>query len=535
MLIGGIFVFFGLLLIAPPAWEYSNSVEFCGTTCHTMPPEYSLYLLSPHARVPCVDCHIGRDLILVQAFRKVGHLRLVAATVLDSYEYPIRTAEMRPARETCERCHAPEKFSEDTLRQIVRADDNRTNDLSSIYMVMHTGGGTEREGLGRGIHWHIENKITYIATDKDEQEIPWVRVQQPDGKIEDYVSINSPIDTQNLQNYTTREMDCTTCHNRVAHLIDSPTDAVDKVLNTGQMSTSIPFIRARAVEMLSEQYASTDEALQNIDTLDAYYRDNYPEFYANGREQVQTAIKVLKELYQVSNYPEQKLSWATHPDNVGHKDSPGCFRCHDGQHIGPENKIVRLECNLCHSIPQTVSVNDPKPVSLITSNIEPSSHLDSTWIARHYTVFDSTCANCHDVKNPGGTDNSSFCSNSQCHGVDWKYAGFNAPGLATILGISQVLPTPLLEDFTGDPTYEVLQPLFQQQCSSCHGTTPTKGLRVTDLDSLMKGSENGPVIVPGKPDESKIVKVLTEGHFAKLTDHQMALLRQWIANNAPAK
>lgn len=532
---GGAIAFFGLLLVIPPAWEYSNSVEFCGVTCHTMPPEYSLYLLSPHSRVPCVDCHIGRDLILVQAFRKVGHLRLVAATVLDAYEYPIRTSEMRPARETCERCHTPEKFSDDTLRVIARAENNRTNDLYSIYLIMHTGGGTEREGLGYGIHWHVENKITYIATDRDEQEIPWVRVQTPDGKTEDYVAINSPIDTNNLQNYTQREMDCATCHNRIAHRIDTPEDAVDKMLTSRQISASIPFIRARAVELLSGEYETTNAALEAIESLDGYYREYYADFYANGKADVETAIKLLKQIYTLSSYPEQKLHWDTHPDNVGHKEFPGCFRCHDGQHIGPENKVVRLECNLCHSIPEVVRPNDIKPVVLRNSSVEPTSHLDSTWISRHHTMFDATCANCHDVKNPGGTDNSSFCSNSQCHGVNWKYAGFDAPGLATILGIRQVLPTPLLEDFNGRPTYEVLKPLFEQQCGTCHGATPSKGLRLTDLESLMKGSENGPVIVPGKPDESKIVTVLAEGHFAKLTEHQLALLRQWIADNAPAQ
>lgn len=528
-MLGGAAVFIGLLLAIPPVWEYSNSVEFCGTTCHTMPPEYSVYLVSPHARVLCVDCHIGRDLILIQAFRKVGHLRLVAATVLDDFEYPIRTSEMRPARETCERCHYPQKFSDDSLRTLKRTENNRENSPYNIYLVMRTGGGTQREGLGRGIHWHIENKISYIATDRDEQEIPWVRVETPDGQVKEYVSINSPIDTSNLDQYTIHEMDCTTCHNRIAHLLDSPEAAVDKVIASKLLPSTIPFIRVRGVELLSDHYESTAQALESIDSLDSYYRDNYPDFYAEGKDQVTEAIKVLKELYQFGNYPEQQLTWKTHPNNTGHKDSPGCFRCHDGQHISADGEVVRLECNLCHSIPQVVRPGAIEPLLPLSTGIEPKSHLDSTWIARHHMVFDSTCANCHNVQNPGGKDDSSFCSNSQCHGVDWKYAGFDAPGLATVLGITQVLPTPLLEDFTDTPTYAILQPLFDQQCSACHGASPSKGLRVTDYASLLKGSADGPVITPGSPDQSKIIAVLTEGHFAKLTDHQLALLRQWIA------
>jgi hypothetical protein len=49
----------------------------------------------------------------------------------------------------------------------------------------------------------------------------------------------------------------------------------------------------------------------------------------------------------------------------------------------------------------------------------------------------------------------------------------------------------------------------------------------------MAGSESGPVVVPGAPDESRMLEVLTSGHFARLTDHQMELLRRWIAQGAP--
>ncbi|MBZ0290708.1 MAG: hypothetical protein K8I30_23990, partial [Anaerolineae bacterium] len=140
----------------------------------------------------------------------------------------------------------------------------------------------------------------------------------------------------------------------------------------------------------------------------------------------------------------------------------------------------------------------------------------------------------HTTTNPGGTDNTSFCSNSGCHGVNWRYAGFDAPGLATILGIYQYKPEPLLEDFTGEPTYQVLQPLFVQACGGCHGPVPTKGLRLTDFASTMEGGEGGAIIVPGSPDQSRILKVLLDGHFASLTNHQMELLMQWIVNGAPA-
>lgn len=523
------------LLVIPPAWEYTNSADFCGTTCHTMPPEYATYQISPHARVPCVDCHIGRDWIAVQFSRKVGHVRLVAATLLDEYEYPIRVGEMRPARQTCERCHFPEKFSDDSLRVVRRYENNRNNAPYDIYLLMHTGGGSEREGLGRGIHWHVENEVTYITTDgtADGQEIPWVRVERPNGETVDFNAINSPVDTSNLDQYVVHEMDCTTCHNRISHWISSPERQVDFALERGDLSGDIPFIRARAVDLLSASYISFEAANNAFASLDSYYRDNYPEFYAEGAGEVQQAITHLENLYEESNYPDQLLNWETHPNNIGHAESPGCFRCHDAQHFNSDGDAIRLECNLCHSIPQVVRPGEIEPSIPLTTGIEPASHLDSTWISRHHDIFDATCANCHTTENAGGTSDTSFCSNSACHGSEWQYAGFDAPGLATMLGIHQVEPEPLLEDFEGDPTYQILEPLFTQECGGCHGEIPSKGLRLTDYASLVLGGEGGPVIVPGDPGASRMLEVLRDGHFTKLTDHQLALLNQWIADDAP--
>ncbi|MBL8134222.1 MAG: NapC/NirT family cytochrome c [Anaerolineae bacterium] len=529
-------VVFGLLCIllaAPPIWEYSNSSAFCGTTCHTMPPEYGTYLTSAHSRVLCVDCHIGRDLLLVQFFRKAGHMRLIADTVLENYHLPIRTAEMRPARETCELCHTPEKFSDDSLRIINSFDNNISNDPYSIYLVMHTGGGSEREGLGRGIHWHIENEISYIALDPEQQEIPWIRVESADGTVTDYNAINSPIDTENLDQYEIVGMDCITCHNRISHMIDTPSRAIDQALDVGDLSSDIPFIRTRAVELLSAPYNTTPQAFEAFASLDAYYRDNYPDFYAQGQEQVTNAVSLLGTLYTESNYPEQLLTWNTHPNNTGHRDAPGCFRCHDGEHFSSAGEVIRLECNLCHSIPTVVRPGDIEPSLLLSTGLEPNSHLDSTWISRHASAFDASCSNCHTTANAGGTDDQSFCSNSACHGVNWRYAGFNAPGLATALGLYQLKAPPLLEDFEGEPTYTVLQPLFAQECGACHGPVPTKGLRLTDYASLIAGSESGAVVVSGVPDESKLITVLEDGHFAQLTRHQLRLLNDWIAAGLP--
>ncbi len=170
-------------------WDYTNSPEFCGTACHTMPPEYTAYLTSPHARIDCVECHIGRGFIATRVSRKAGDIRHIVSLAFEQYEFPIRADDLRPARDTCERCHFPEKFSDDSLREIQRFLPDEDNTAQTIYLVLKTGGGSARQGLGRGIHWHIENPVSYYASDPEKQQIPYVRVERPDGTLVEYVDV----------------------------------------------------------------------------------------------------------------------------------------------------------------------------------------------------------------------------------------------------------------------------------------------------------------------------------------------------------
>ncbi|MCI0521409.1 MAG: NapC/NirT family cytochrome c, partial [Chloroflexi bacterium] len=243
-----------LLIGAAYGWEYTNSPAFCGESCHTMPPEYTSYLISPHARIDCVDCHIGKGFIATRITRKAGDLKHVYATLFQDYEFPIRAHELRPARETCELCHSPEKFSDDSLREIKRFAKDRANTPLSIYLVLKTGGGSQREGLGRGIHWHIENRVYYFAADPEEQEIPYVRVENPDGTTSEYLSVDSDLDPAAIDPAELKEVDCITCHNRITHLVPAPDDTVDQMMRRGLISAEIPDIRAKAVEVYSQIY-----------------------------------------------------------------------------------------------------------------------------------------------------------------------------------------------------------------------------------------------------------------------------------------
>jgi len=521
------------------AWEYTNSPEFCGTTCHTMPPEYTAYLTSPHARILCVECHIGRDFIGSRFLRKAGDLRHIFATVFTSYEFPIRADDMRPARETCERCHSPEKFADDSLREIKRFASDVENTPTSIYLTLKTGGGSKRAGLGRGIHWHIENLIQYVPLDPEEQLIPYVRVVEDDGQITEYVDVASSFDPSTVNPDDLEEMDCITCHNRITHLILPPQNSVDELMDRGLVSPSIPEIHVRAVGVLGAKYDTTQQALDAIAGLRDFYQSTYPEFYASDGDKVESAIAVLQETYRQSWFPEQKADWTTHANNVGHKITPGCFRCHDGKHLNAEQEAIRLECNLCHSIPVIAGADDFVVDIEISRGIEPESHLSPNWLGLHRDVFDDTCANCHTTENPGGTDNSSFCSNSGCHGITWEYAGLNAPAVREILKEQLPTPVPTPAPVTGGAlTYDdTIGALLQARCGACHADGGIQGLNLTTYQTALAGSDGGPVIVPGDPEASLLVQKQSgaQPHFGQFSSDELDRVIDWIMAGAPEK
>ena len=437
LLAGGVFVLALVFFAGLYAWDYTNSPYFCGTTCHTMPPHYESYLRSPHARVACVECHIGRTSFGVQFTRKAVDAQFVYAYLTGQYEYPLYVRGLQPARESCEKCHWPEKFSWDKVVSNTEYKPDDANTVEKTTQVMRTGGGTERTGLGYGIHWHIENPIDFIYTDDETQmqQIPWIQITNKDGTTTTYTDIENPLTSEQVAQMPKRRMDCIDCHNRVSHTFYSPEEAMNLLLANKTIDPNIPNIKAKGVEVLSQKFGSDLQlADQAIVRVEQYYQQNYPEYYQQNTAAVQNAVKVLQEYYPKLHFPDQGLDWTTHPDNIGHKDWPGCFRCHDGKHFTEDRKqAIRLECNVCHSIPTVTDADSTGTVITLDRSTEPDSHKTTTWLLEHRTKFDATCQDCHDTRNAGGNDNTSFCSNSACHGTKWEYAGFDAPALAQII------------------------------------------------------------------------------------------------------
>jgi nitrate/TMAO reductase-like tetraheme cytochrome c subunit len=528
----------GLLLFSGgvTAWEYSNSNQFCGTVCHSMPPQYTVFLRSPHSNVTCEECHIGRTSFFKTITRKSRGLLEVYAEVTGQYEFPLFAHALRPAVDTCEKCHRPETFSDDSLRRIEHFGNTMQNPATITHLILKTGGGTEREGLGRGIHWHIENPVYYYSPEEFDQEIPYIRVINADGSYAEYVDVESNFNVPDLDESRLKRMDCITCHNRVTHDFKNPARSVDESMGRGLISPEIPGIRLRAIDVLSAAYETREDAMKAIEALEEDYKRT--GYYPGHGDQIRAAIEEIKAIYDRTVFHDQKIDWTTHPNNLGHIDSPGCFRCHDGKHLNELDQAVRLECNLCHSIPVVSDQDDFVTTIEINNGPEPESHLNANWISLHNQSIDFTCSNCHTTNDMGGTSNTSFCSNSACHGTVFTFAGFDAPRLREILQ-AQIPPpaaTPPPPPLPANPTFEnYVSWLFQVNCVQCHGPSPSADLSFLIYQDAMRGGENGPVILPGNSANSPLVVVQRGDHFKNFTSEELDIIIRWIDAGAPER
>jgi nitrate/TMAO reductase-like tetraheme cytochrome c subunit len=337
------------------AYEFTDSVEFCGQLCHSvMNPEFVAYKASPHARVRCVDCHVGPGAGWYVRSKLSGAYQVYAVT-FKKYPKPIPTPveNLRPAQETCEQCHWPRKFYGAQLKVFYHYGSDEKNTPRQIRMLINTGGGDPMTGAPSGIHWHmnIANEITYIATDKERQVIPWVQVKDMQGRISIFQAQDSKLTPEQIAAAPRRRMDCVDCHNRPTHIYVPPDRSVDDSLLARRLDVSLPFIKQEAVTVLTGDYKSTPQALEAIATgLHKFYDEKYPQLAQARDQDIRGAIAEVQRIYQTTIFPEMKVDWRTHPNNIGHFISPGCFRCHDGQHVNSEGKAISKDCRTCHEV-----------------------------------------------------------------------------------------------------------------------------------------------------------------------------------------
>jgi hypothetical protein len=339
---------------------YMDSVKFCGTTCHTvMLPEYTAYLRSPHAHVACVECHIGPGAPWFVRSKLSGTYQVLAVT-FNLYPRPIPTPieSLRPAAQTCDQCHWPAKFSGDKLIVKTQFADDDKNSMTKTVLLMHIGGLSPALRY-TGIHgWHL-GRITYIPADHARQVIPWVDHRNQDGSFTEFVSADNPPKPELLAHGERRLMDCMDCHDRPSHIFHLPEEAVNTEMAAGRISPSLPYVHKVSVQLLKQNYPSRRDAETEIpESLRDYYRKNYFSIYNSQRVEIEQAARVLVYIYDGNVFPAMRITWGIYPNNLGHMDFPGCFRCHDGNHKSKDGQVITQDCNTCHSL---LAMDDPNP------------------------------------------------------------------------------------------------------------------------------------------------------------------------------
>jgi hypothetical protein len=337
------------------AYQYTESVAFCGQTCHSvMNPEFVAFQVAPHAQTRCVDCHVGSG-AQWYARSKLAGTRQLIALIRGTFSRPIPTPvhNLRPADQTCGHCHWSEKFHGAKLKTFNHYAYDEQNTHRQIRMLISVGGGSPRTGRVSGIHWHMNsaNEVTFISTDEQRQVITWIRVKDRQGNVTEYYDRNRPLTADQIASSSKRLMDCVDCHNRPAHVYVPPDVAIDQALASGKLDPSLPYLKRQSVEVLSRPYNTTGEAVKAIAAhLDQFYRTNYASVYSEQNSSVVSAIGEVQRIFQTYTFPEMKTDWQTHPNNIGHLYFSGCFRCHDGEHVSETGRVVRNDCNICHTV-----------------------------------------------------------------------------------------------------------------------------------------------------------------------------------------
>jgi len=332
------------------AVHYMESNSFCGEVCHAvMMPEFTAHARSPHSRVDCVKCHVGSGADWFVKSKLSGAWQLVSVT-FDLYDRPIPTPvhNLRPSKGTCEQCHWPAKYHGSPPKMITRFAEDEANTETKTILIMNVGGHDFAET--RGIHWHMDKdvEVRYRA-DPSRETIYEVELTREDGSVTRYASQSGQAPAESETEW--RVMDCIDCHNRPTHVFYPPDEAVDLALERGFIARDLPFIKREGMRAIQGDYESHDEARAGISAaVGAFYRDEYPELASERQGEIGEAGRVLGVLYAANVFPSMNLGWNAYPNHAGHERSPGCFRCHAGDHATEEGEPISFDCRPCHMI-----------------------------------------------------------------------------------------------------------------------------------------------------------------------------------------
>ena len=338
------------------AFHYTESVQFCGKLCHqVMEPEYTTYYGSAHERVACVECHVGAGANWYVK-SKLSGLYQVYSVMAKKYPQPIPTpiANLRPAQETCEHCHWPEKFYDDKrrIKNSYLTDDENSEVV--LHMLIKTSTKHTLNGIEKGIHQRISPDviIEYKTSNPNRQEIPWVKyTNTKTGESYVYLDNDLGLSAEQIDSLETRVMDCLDCHNRPSHDYLAPQNFIDKSIKSAKISKTLPGIKMLAMQVLIPEYSTKDSAFMAIDSIiNEYYKEGYPEIWETRSKDIKDAIAEIQDGYANNIFPYMKADWRVYPNNLGHMETDGCYRCHNDRHSTEAGRVISKDCNLCHNI-----------------------------------------------------------------------------------------------------------------------------------------------------------------------------------------
>lgn len=338
------------------AYHLTESVEFCGTLCHkVMEPEHTAYQNSPHANVLCVECHVGSGASWYVK-SKLSGLHQVYAVATKTYPSPIETPlhDLRPARETCEKCHWPQKFYARNLKTKKYYLADSLNSEWDIILQMKIGPEFTDFGFTEGIHWHInpDVNIEYISENDKRELITYVKyTNKATGEVTIYRNPEIEISDSLISSSSPRTMDCIDCHNRPSHKYSSPPVYFDKAMLTNEVRKEIPSIKKTAMGILRNYFPTKDTALMQIrEGITNYYKSDFGDFFEKNHAIIDQTVVSLQKAYSQNSFPAMKVNYDVYPDHIGHLESEGCFRCHNDSFTSDSGRKITRDCNLCHTI-----------------------------------------------------------------------------------------------------------------------------------------------------------------------------------------
>ncbi len=420
-------VLFGVLAgVSVATWEYTNSDAFCSNACHAVHPEEPYaHRESQHASVQCVECHIGRMSTFKQVAIKATHIKH-AWGLLVGYERPLTAPSMPASRDSCEGCHSTKPHRNNTVQVRRHFAPDETNTETRVALIVRAVGRQAVDDPRRGIRWHTENQVRFVANDPQRENISWIEAVRPDGSVVTYTDSGASATKEEMGRAEKKIMECADCHNQAGHPFRNPEELIDEALAEDPVIRQLPYVKARMLELLDQDFETDEEARALTEQAWTKYKEDfprlpvdYPDAWAQSKEFMRERIEIASELVARSKFRTPGVSWRSFPDHSGHSYSAGCFRCHNGKHQDAAGNPLPANCTLCHSVPIGIREGEiPKNLLALADMPKPESHRQPDFIGTHRTAVDDTCAACHG-ESRFGTDDKTFCANSGCHGRTW--------------------------------------------------------------------------------------------------------------------